>query len=109
MSLIGRIFATSRTPPEVKNSRRRERLRRDLLDAVHLYDKWSFADRPSEHEDRMENIYRLIREYERVGGDSLDLLAGSEGWLCEKAMPDTFERRQDGYNNRWTTYRRETA
>lgn len=90
-----------RSRQERKHARHQNAARRKLQDAVHEYEKWSFADTPSRHEDRMENIYRLIRRYESLGGDVLKhgILPWRLDWLASKAMPETFERKResDGY------------
>jgi hypothetical protein len=76
---------------------------RDLKDALWRLTEWSFADSPSRHEDRYEDIYRRIRRVEELGGDALDLMPFRREHLCREAMPETFERLYEGGS--WKTRR----
>lgn len=81
---------------------RLNKTRRALVDAVHKKNNWGFADTPSEREDRLEDIYRLIRHYEELGGDVLTELSYSDRYLAMDAMPEVFEKDPQGLDYKAT-------
>jgi len=93
-----------------KQARRERNLRqaeRRLKDAIYNLEHWSFADRPSRREDRLEDIYWLIRRVEILGGDALALMPYRWEYLVAEAMPEIFKRVRTGYTSSpyWETVR----
>lgn len=94
-----------------KEAQRAGRLRvaeRRLRDEVHMLDRWSFGDTPSQREDRLESIYMRVRRVEELGGDVLAVLPSQFEYLVAAAMPEAFERVCESFGNGWKTVRKET-
>lgn len=78
-------------------ARRLRATRRALEDAIYNRDKWGFADRPSEREDREAHIHKLIRRLHALGGDVFDAVPYDEEYLISDALPELYEwKRQPG-------------
>lgn len=87
-----------------RSENRLRNLDRAIRDHVYNLEHWSFSDRPSQREDRLDAIYALIRRYEEAGGDVLSVLPYSFEYLAAKALPDTFHRTKS-IGNGWETHR----
>lgn len=89
---------TDSTRPSMFRKWRLNRTRRALEDAIHDRDKWGFADRPSEEEDRKKRIHKLIRRLHSLGGDIFDVVDWDDEYLICEALPDLYEwTRQPGH------------
>lgn len=87
-----------------RSENRLRSLDRAIRDHVFNLDRWSFADRPSEYDDRKAAIHALIRKYEKAGGDVLDVLPYGFDYLAAEALPASFQRTQT-IRNGWKTSR----
>jgi hypothetical protein len=103
-----RIYLRRQRRQRERAAARLEKVIRRLKDACYDLEHWSFADRPSRHEDRLAEIHGLIRRVEELGGDALDLLPYRYDYLASDAMPETFERVRTSYTSSpyWRTVRK---
>lgn len=90
---------------DARRIRRRERVRLAIEDEFHDLRKWGFADRPSDEDARVRRIGRLVRKFEKLGGDALSIYEVRTSEIAAEAMPDVFEWKPAYPDNGWKTVR----